>query len=148
MTLRAWITTMAGRLREALCPDLRELRQQLWHARQAILAGGIREGELRREWERECSDTDEILVALDLNPEECRTDGGSLFVPRVIDRLEKLQRDADRYRVFCRLSFESGGPLKVDIFKGGRYPWCRVVHPAQLNAVIDTIMREQKELRP
>ncbi|MEI6317451.1 MAG: dATP/dGTP pyrophosphohydrolase domain-containing protein [Pseudomonadota bacterium] len=52
MTPRAWITTMAGRLREALSPDLRELRQELWHARQAILAGGIREGELRARAEK------------------------------------------------------------------------------------------------
>ncbi len=28
MTPRAWITTMAGRLREALCPDLATLRRQ------------------------------------------------------------------------------------------------------------------------
>jgi hypothetical protein len=64
VTIRAWFTTMAGRLREGLCPDLRDLRQQLWHAQQATLLGGIKEGELRERAERAETERDEALTKL------------------------------------------------------------------------------------
>lgn len=38
-------------------------------------------------WRRECADTDNLLRALGLNPERCRTDGGWLNVQRVLTLL-------------------------------------------------------------
>ena len=42
---------------------------------------------LRREWERECSDGDAVLHAAGLTPDDYRTDGGSINVPKVHSKL-------------------------------------------------------------
>lgn len=51
---------------------------------------------LRRMLEQECDDVDRLLVFLGLDPEQCRTDGGMLNVPRTISLFEDL-RDAGCY---------------------------------------------------
>lgn len=35
------------------------------------------------QWRRECDDGDELLRLLGLDPQECRTDGGSINMPKV-----------------------------------------------------------------
>ena len=43
------------------------------------------------EWERECADTDELLRLIGLDPEACRTDGGSLNMARIRHLLKLAQ---------------------------------------------------------
>lgn len=43
------------------------------------------------EWERECADTDELLRLIGLDPEACRTDGGSLNMARIKHLLKPAQ---------------------------------------------------------
>ena len=53
MTLRAWIITMRGRIREALCPELQVLRDELAYARTKLdieFDNGRRQAE--REWKQ------------------------------------------------------------------------------------------------
>lgn len=47
---------------------------------------------LRTDFKRECDDTDSILRMLGLDPENCRTDGGSLKCTMILDALEARDR--------------------------------------------------------
>ena len=59
--------------------------------RAAIAAKGGELAEAWAGWERECNDTDKLLRGLGLEPEICRTEGGSLNVGRTLDLLAVLR---------------------------------------------------------
>lgn len=54
---------------------------------------------LRTDFKRECDDTDSILRMLGLDPENCRTDGGSLKCTMILDALEARDRMIRRLAV-------------------------------------------------
>ena len=62
----------------------------------------------RRELKRECDDADKLLRTIGLDPDACRTDGGSLNLPRI---LRLLERDAltDDQRMACIEAWSSKG---------------------------------------
>lgn len=45
-------------------------------------------------WKAECDDVDSLLRGLGLNPDECRTEGGSLNVQRTLSRLRDCMQEA------------------------------------------------------
>ena len=59
--------------------------------RAAIAAKDAELAEAWAGWERECNDTDKLLRGLGLEPEICRTEGGSLNVGRTLDLLAVLR---------------------------------------------------------
>ena len=49
-------------------------------------------------WKQECDDADELLRLLDLEPDHCRTDGGSINLPKVKALLsEKTRSPVDAF---------------------------------------------------
>lgn len=72
---------------------------------------------------RECDDADEVLRLLGLCPEQCRTDGGFLNVPRIRTMLrDRVEDTADRLEMIahsvwasapdCRLILEAAKLLR------------------------------------
>lgn len=54
---------------------------------------------LEREWERECTDGDAVLRALGLDPQDYRTDGGSLHLPKIREYLSAQKRAIELMRM-------------------------------------------------
>ena len=74
--------------------------------------------ELEGEWERECDDADKILAALGLAEDQGRTEGGSLHVPRIVNRIKMLERIAEpakRLLALYDLRFELARKEKAGI---------------------------------
>lgn len=94
---------------------------------------------VRGAFNRECDDADEILRALGLEPENCRTDGGSLKVQMIVGALghrdvmlRREARSAERERcaALCEARATTIGALIADEIRGG------------VDAVVDTRKQE------
>jgi hypothetical protein len=121
---------------------------------QMVVADSIEIKRLQREWERECSDGDAVLHHAGLTPDDYRTDGGSINVPKVARALlvkevahrteaERLQRELAEAQAELAYARSTGDECAMEVQgwkrDAARYRWLRasyerappgVFHPA------------------
>ena len=81
-----------GNEAEAAADEIEALRAALAQPQAAQPADTLELDLLRTDFKRECDDTDSILRMLGLDPQNCRTDGGSLKCTIILDAIEARDR--------------------------------------------------------
>lgn len=74
---------LAARAGEAASADPVELGSRAEPKSDALGSANRAKVDAEQGWRRECDDTDAVLRLIGLDPEQCRTDGGSLNVPKI-----------------------------------------------------------------